>query len=208
MFRSVRLVSVPMWQLQLECALAFYHCYSFALLIPLSSTTWRQLRFWEPLTWVCRLLIVHSADKWSIIHLRSIQEDNIKQLSLGMLIELWGLLNDSTVSQNLSWMVTSYNQSVQLRSNWCSDVLGGCLFNGPLSVMKYPTRESPRRDAASPIKYNGLRVPQPTSLSHCAQPAVPYRNIIDWPAPAVLVFNGCSLSVAPCISTQKNANSL
>ena len=40
--------------------------------------------------------------------------------------------------------------------------LGGCPFNGPLSVMKYPTRESPRRDAASPIKYNGLRVPQPS----------------------------------------------
>ena len=31
--------------------------------------------------------------------------------------------------------------------------------------MKYPTRESPRRDAASPIKYNGLRVPQPSSLA-------------------------------------------
>ena len=57
--------------------------------------------------------------------------------------------------------------------------LGGCPFNGPLSVMKYPTRESPRRDAASPIKYNGLRVPQPSSLSHCAQTAVPYRNIMD-----------------------------
>ena len=44
-------------------------------------------------------------------------------------------------------------------------ILGGCPFNGPLSVMKYPTRESPRRDAASPIKYNGLRVPQPSSLA-------------------------------------------
>ena len=44
-------------------------------------------------------------------------------------------------------------------------LLGGCPFNGPLSVMKYPTRESPRRDAASPIKYNGLRVPQPSSLA-------------------------------------------
>ena len=31
--------------------------------------------------------------------------------------------------------------------------------------MKYPTRESPRRDAASTIKYNGLRVPQPISLA-------------------------------------------
>ena len=31
--------------------------------------------------------------------------------------------------------------------------------------MEYPTRESPRRDAASPIKYNGLRVPQPSSLA-------------------------------------------
>ena len=44
-------------------------------------------------------------------------------------------------------------------------ILGGCPFNGPLSVMKYPTRESLRRDAASPIKYNGLRVPQPSSLA-------------------------------------------
>ena len=63
-----------------------------------------------------------------------------------------------------------------------SSLLGGCPFNGPLSGMKYPTRESPRRDAASPIKYNGLRFPQPSSWGHCAQPAVPYRNIIDWPA--------------------------
>ena len=31
-------------------------------------------------------------------------------------------------------------------------ILGGCPFNGPLSVMKYPARESPRRDVASPIK--------------------------------------------------------
>ena len=38
--------------------------------------------------------------------------------------------------------------------------------------MKYPTRESPRRDAASPIKYNGLRVPQPSSLSE-QQPVSP-----------------------------------
>ena len=60
-----------------------------------------------------------------------------------------------------------------------SQVLGGCPFNGPVRVMKYPTRESQRRDAASPIKYNGLRVPQPSSFSHCAQPAVPYRNIMD-----------------------------
>ena len=42
-------------------------------------------------------------------------------------------------------------------------ILGGCPFNRrrPLSGMKYPpypTRESPRRDAASPIKYNGLRM--------------------------------------------------
>ena len=42
-------------------------------------------------------------------------------------------------------------------------LLGGCPFNGPLSGIKYPTRESPRRDAASPIKYNALRVPQPSS---------------------------------------------
>ena len=28
-----------------------------------------------------------------------------------------------------------------------------------------PYRESPWRDAASPIKYNGLRIPQPTSLA-------------------------------------------
>ena len=60
-----------------------------------------------------------------------------------------------------------------------SNTLGGCPFNGPLSVMKYPTRESPRRDAASPIKYNGRRVPQPSSLSHFARPAVPYHNIMD-----------------------------
>ena len=34
-----------------------------------------------------------------------------------------------------------------------SQLLGGCPFNGrrPLSGMKYPTRESPHRDAASPI---------------------------------------------------------
>ena len=44
-----------------------------------------------------------------------------------------------------------------------SSILGGCTFNGrrPLSGMKYPTRESPHRDAASPIKYNGLRVRRP-----------------------------------------------
>ena len=48
--------------------------------------------------------------------------------------------------------------------------------------MKYPTLESQRRDDASPIKYNGLRVPQPSSLGHCAQPAVPYRNIMGGPA--------------------------
>ena len=45
--------------------------------------------------------------------------------------------------------------------------------------MNYPTRESPPRDAASPIKYNGLCV-RPAAV--CAQPAVPYRDIIDWPA--------------------------
>ena len=39
--------------------------------------------------------------------------------------------------------------------------------------------EIPNRDAASPIKYNGLCVPQTSSLSHCVQPAVPYRNIMD-----------------------------
>ena len=43
--------------------------------------------------------------------------------------------------------------------------LGGCPFNGPLSVMKYPTRENPRRYAASPIKYNELRVPQHSSIA-------------------------------------------
>ena len=44
-----------------------------------------------------------------------------------------------------------------------SKKLGGCPFNGPLSVMKYPTRESPRRDAASPIKYNGLASHNPVA---------------------------------------------
>ena len=73
-------------------------------------------------------------------------------------------------------------RTVSFESLCISLLLGGCPFNGPLSVMKYPTRESPRRDAASPIKYNGLRVPQPSSWGHCAQPAVPYRNIMDWPA--------------------------
>ena len=59
-------------------------------------------------------------------------------------------------------------------------ILGGCPFNGrPLSGMKYPTRESPPRDAASPITYNGLRV---RTAAVCAQPGVPYRDIIDWPA--------------------------
>ena len=59
-------------------------------------------------------------------------------------------------------------------------ILGGCPFNGrPLSGIKFPTRESPHRDAASPIKYNGLRM-RPAAV--CAQPGVPYRDIIDWPA--------------------------
>ena len=56
-------------------------------------------------------------------------------------------------------------------------ILGGCPFNGPLSVMKYPTRESPRRDAASPIKYNGLRVPQHSSLAE-QQPVGPWVALI------------------------------
>ena len=98
---------------------------------------------------------------------------------------------------------SEWDLGIVINMKWLLYKLGGCPFNGPLSVMKYPTRESPRRDAASPIKYNGLRVPQPSSLSHGAQPVVPYRNIMDWPAPAVLVFNGCSLSVAACISTEK-----
>ena len=46
-----------------------------------------------------------------------------------------------------------------------SVILDGCPFNGPLNVMKYPTLESPRRDTVSPIKYNGLHVPQPSSLA-------------------------------------------
>ena len=32
---------------------------------------------------------------------------------------------------------------------YIQSTLGGCPFNGPLSVMKYPTRESPRRDDAT-----------------------------------------------------------
>ena len=75
------------------------------------------------------------------------------------------------------WTKASLEENVRLTEDRTS--LGGCPFNGPLGVLKYPTRESPRRDAASPIKYNGLRVPQPSSFSHCAQPAVPYRNIMD-----------------------------
>ena len=52
-------------------------------------------------------------------------------------------------------------------------ILGGCPFNGrrPLSGMKYPTRESPHRDAASPIKYNGLRV-RPAAGSNLLSPIV------------------------------------
>ena len=51
-------------------------------------------------------------------------------------------------------------------------ILCGCPFNGrPLSGMKYPTRESPPRDAASPITYNVLRV---RTAAVCAQPGVPY----------------------------------
>ena len=44
-----------------------------------------------------------------------------------------------------------------------STIIGGCPFNGrrPLRGMKYPTRESPHRDVASPIKYNGLRMRPP-----------------------------------------------
>ena len=75
------------------------------------------------------------------------------------------------------WHTTTFAGHVSQLS--ITTQLGGCPFNGPLSVMKYPTRESSRRDAASPIKYNGLRVPQPSSLSHCAQPVVPYRNLMD-----------------------------
>ena len=53
------------------------------------------------------------------------------------------------------------------KSFYFSIILGGCPFNGlwPLSGMKYPTRESPRRAAASPIKYNGLRV-RPAAVSN------------------------------------------
>ena len=41
--------------------------------------------------------------------------------------------------------------------------LGGCPFNGRLlSGMKYPTRESPPRDDASPIKYNYR-----STMAHC-----------------------------------------
>ena len=54
-----------------------------------------------------------------------------------------------------------------------SNLLGGCPFNGrrPLSGMKYPTRESPHRDAASPIKYNGLRA-RPAAVSNLLSPLV------------------------------------
>ena len=54
-----------------------------------------------------------------------------------------------------------------------SDIIGGCPFNGrrQLSGMKYPTRESPHRDVASPIKYNGLRV-RPAAVSNLLSPIV------------------------------------
>ena len=71
-----------------------------------------------------------------------------------------------------------------------------------LNVYMYVDKTQPHQFKFT-YKYNGLRVPQPSSLSHCSQPAVPYHNIMDWPAPAVLVFNGCSLSIAACISTEK-----
>ena len=54
-----------------------------------------------------------------------------------------------------SWFII-WNRSEAGVSSY-SSTLGGCPFNGPLSVMEYPTRGSPRRDAASPINYNGLR---------------------------------------------------
>ena len=59
------------------------------------------------------------------------------------------------------------------QSQWCVQIgkLGGCPFNGPLSVMKYPIRESPHRDAASPIKYNGLHV-RPAAVSNLLSPIV------------------------------------
>ena len=44
----------------------------------------------------------------------------------------------------------------------------------------YPWKSTTRRCVI--IKYNGLRVPQPSSWGHCAQHAVPYRNIMDWSA--------------------------
>ena len=74
--------------------------------------------------------------------------------------------------------------------------LGGCPFNGPLSVMKYPTRESPRRDAAFPIKYNGLRIPQPSNLAEQSvgpRVALIFKSIII----LLIIFLGCIKS-KPC----------
>ena len=54
-----------------------------------------------------------------------------------------------TMNKNITKHIRAFE------NNCYRKVLGGCPFNGPLSGMKYPSCESPRRDAASSIKYNG-----------------------------------------------------
>ena len=52
----------------------------------------------------------------------------------------------------LSWLRVRHSTTELRAPPIYSIILGGCPFNGPLSVMKCPTCESPRRHAASPIK--------------------------------------------------------
>ena len=60
-----------------------------------------------------------------------------------------------------------------------NDVVLYCTRRVPVqravAVERYPTRESPHRDAASPIKYNGLHV-RPAAVRNLLSP---YRNIMD-----------------------------
>ena len=56
----------------------------------------------------------------------------------------------SGAASNLLMAVANTSFALWFGTARNSIILGGCPLNGPLSVMKYPTRESPRRDAAFP----------------------------------------------------------